>query len=241
MAAAIAAGWMGVAGAQGAGAGGSGVGSGKDTSSSAGSRTPDSTDMQTGTGTGPRDSTTQQKADEKAMGTEPSSTSSGTSAGSGSMSGSTGAMGSSDTKATGQAGSSEMTATLAKLHAGNEAEVQGGKYMQEQASNGKVKGFAKKMVDDHTALDKDAQKFAQKHSLDLTTAPEYKAKSSEGQSSLDEMRAFNGFCGAESGYVPVSTVAPAVLIGEIELQRVARANERSPILPAPWLERAARP
>ena len=49
----------------------------------------------------------------------------------------------------------------------------------------------------------------------------------------DEMRAFNGFCGAESGYVPVSTVAPAVLIGEIELQRVARANERSPILPAP--------
>jgi len=54
----------------------------------------------------------------------------------------------------------------------------------------------------------------------------------------DEPRAFNGFCGAESGYVPVSTVAPAVLIGEIELQRVARANERSPILPAPWSERA---
>ncbi|HYS79341.1 MAG TPA: metallopeptidase TldD-related protein [Anaeromyxobacteraceae bacterium] len=52
----------------------------------------------------------------------------------------------------------------------------------------------------------------------------------------DELRAFNGFCGAESGYVPVSTVAPAVLIGEIELQRVARANERSPILPAPWNE-----
>ena len=54
----------------------------------------------------------------------------------------------------------------------------------------------------------------------------------------DEVRVFNGFCGAESGYVPVSTVAPAVLIGEIELQRVARANERSPILPAPWSERA---
>ena len=54
----------------------------------------------------------------------------------------------------------------------------------------------------------------------------------------DEVRAFNGFCGAESGYVPVSTVAPAILIGEIELQRVARANERSPILPAPWSERA---
>jgi len=52
----------------------------------------------------------------------------------------------------------------------------------------------------------------------------------------DEARVFNGFCGAESGYVPVSTVAPAALITEIELQRVVRANERSPILPAPWAE-----
>ncbi len=52
----------------------------------------------------------------------------------------------------------------------------------------------------------------------------------------DEVRAFNGYCGAESGFVPVSTVAPAALVSEIELQRVARANERSPILPAPWNE-----
>ncbi|MBK9519795.1 MAG: TldD/PmbA family protein [Anaeromyxobacter sp.] len=50
----------------------------------------------------------------------------------------------------------------------------------------------------------------------------------------DEVRVFNGFCGAESGYVPVSTVAPAALVGEIELQRVARASERGPILPSPW-------
>jgi predicted Zn-dependent protease len=52
----------------------------------------------------------------------------------------------------------------------------------------------------------------------------------------DDARAFNGFCGAESGYVPVSTVAPSALVSELELQRVARANERSPILPAPWNE-----
>ncbi len=52
----------------------------------------------------------------------------------------------------------------------------------------------------------------------------------------DEVRAFNGFCGAESGYVPVSTVAPAALISELELQRVSSANERSPILPPPWSE-----
>jgi predicted Zn-dependent protease len=52
-------------------------------------------------------------------------------------------------------------------------------------------------------------------------------------------RVFNGYCGAESGYVPVSTVAPAVLVGELELQRVSRTRERSPILPAPWSERPA--
>ena len=50
----------------------------------------------------------------------------------------------------------------------------------------------------------------------------------------DAVRVFNGYCGAESGYVPVSTVAPAALVGEIELQRVARAMERGPILPSPW-------
>jgi predicted Zn-dependent protease len=50
----------------------------------------------------------------------------------------------------------------------------------------------------------------------------------------DAPRVFNGFCGAESGYVPVSTVAPALLVQEIELQRVARQNERGTVLPSPW-------
>jgi predicted Zn-dependent protease len=50
---------------------------------------------------------------------------------------------------------------------------------------------------------------------------------------------FNGFCGAESGFVPVSTVAPAVLMTEIELQRTQRAMERQPILPPPWSDRSA--
>lgn len=45
---------------------------------------------------------------------------------------------------------------------------------------------------------------------------------------------FNGYCGAESGYVPVATIAPAVLMTEIELQRAQRPKERPPILPAPW-------
>lgn len=50
----------------------------------------------------------------------------------------------------------------------------------------------------------------------------------------DAPRVFNGFCGAESGYVPVSTIAPALLVQEIELQRVARQNERGAVLPSPW-------
>lgn len=49
----------------------------------------------------------------------------------------------------------------------------------------------------------------------------------------DEYGVFNGFCGAESGYVPVSAIAPSALISEIELQRTARAKERAPILPPP--------
>lgn len=56
------------------------------------------------------------------------------------------------------------------------------------------------------------------------------------QATSEESRVFNGYCGAESGYVPVSAVAPWALVSEVELQRVARAHERSPLLPAPWSE-----
>ncbi|WNG25340.1 TldD/PmbA family protein [Cystobacter fuscus] len=44
---------------------------------------------------------------------------------------------------------------------------------------------------------------------------------------------FNGFCGAESGNVPVSTVAPAMLLQEIELQRAEEGKDRPPLLPSP--------
>jgi len=44
---------------------------------------------------------------------------------------------------------------------------------------------------------------------------------------------FNGFCGAESGNVPVSTVAPAALLQEIELQRTVEGKDRPPILTSP--------
>jgi len=44
---------------------------------------------------------------------------------------------------------------------------------------------------------------------------------------------FNGVCGAESGSIPVSAVAPAMLVSEIETQRQAQGTARPPILPPP--------
>lgn len=50
----------------------------------------------------------------------------------------------------------------------------------------------------------------------------------------NETGVFNGYCGAESGYVPVSAIAPALLTTEIEMQRTQQSKERPPLLPAPW-------
>jgi hypothetical protein len=44
---------------------------------------------------------------------------------------------------------------------------------------------------------------------------------------------FNGYCGAESGSVPVSAVSPSILVSEIEIEKKAKSNDRPPILPAP--------
>src|SRR5205807_9211566 len=49
----------------------------------------------------------------------------------------------------------------------------------------------------------------------------------------DKQFIFNGVCGAESGSVPVSAVAPAMLFSEIEVQRKAQSHERPPILSNP--------
>ena len=44
---------------------------------------------------------------------------------------------------------------------------------------------------------------------------------------------FNGMCGAESGWVPVSASSPSLLISEIEVQKKQKSQDRLPILPAP--------
>jgi len=52
----------------------------------------------------------------------------------------------------------------------------------------------------------------------------------------DQQHVFNGVCGAESGSVPVSAVAPAMLFSEMEVQKRGHSHERPPILPPPGFE-----
>ncbi|MFZ3218046.1 MAG: metallopeptidase TldD-related protein [Candidatus Acidiferrales bacterium] len=49
----------------------------------------------------------------------------------------------------------------------------------------------------------------------------------------DTPEIFNGYCGAESGSVPVSAVAPAILISELEVQKKETSTDKPPILPPP--------
>jgi hypothetical protein len=49
----------------------------------------------------------------------------------------------------------------------------------------------------------------------------------------DHSEVFNGVCGAESGWVPVSAVAPDLLVSEVEVQRKEKENDRPPLLDAP--------
>jgi predicted Zn-dependent protease len=49
----------------------------------------------------------------------------------------------------------------------------------------------------------------------------------------DKSEVFNGECGAESGTIPVSAVAPAMLFSEMETQKQPQGTARPPILPIP--------
>ena len=49
----------------------------------------------------------------------------------------------------------------------------------------------------------------------------------------DDIGVFNGICGAESGWVPVSAISPGILVSQIEVQRKEKSQSRPPLLPAP--------
>jgi predicted Zn-dependent protease len=48
-----------------------------------------------------------------------------------------------------------------------------------------------------------------------------------------QMEVFNGYCGAESGSVPVAAVAPAVVVSELEIQMKPKSEDRPPFLAPP--------
>jgi predicted Zn-dependent protease len=56
----------------------------------------------------------------------------------------------------------------------------------------------------------------------------------------DSPQVFNGECGAESGTIPVSAVAPAMLVSEMETQKQQQGTSRPPILPPPTATPAAK-
>jgi predicted Zn-dependent protease len=55
----------------------------------------------------------------------------------------------------------------------------------------------------------------------------------------DKDEVFNGECGAESGTIPVSAVAPAMLLSDLETQREKQGIARPPILPKPGTDAPA--
>ena len=55
----------------------------------------------------------------------------------------------------------------------------------------------------------------------------------------DKREVFNGECGAESGTIPVSAIAPAMLVSEMETQRQPQGTARPPILPIPGVDAKA--
>jgi predicted Zn-dependent protease len=52
----------------------------------------------------------------------------------------------------------------------------------------------------------------------------------------DTQEVFNGYCGAESGSIPVAAAAPAMLITEMEVSKKESSTDRPPTLPKPTVE-----
>jgi TldD protein len=49
----------------------------------------------------------------------------------------------------------------------------------------------------------------------------------------DDSDIFNGTCGAESGWVPVSAVSPSLLITEMEVEKSQKSQQKPPVLEPP--------
>src|SRR5262249_55475360 len=49
----------------------------------------------------------------------------------------------------------------------------------------------------------------------------------------NDFAVFNGYCGAESGHVPVAAVSPSLLLAQVEVARRQADKDKPPILPPP--------
>jgi TldD protein len=51
----------------------------------------------------------------------------------------------------------------------------------------------------------------------------------------DTQEVFNGYCGAESGSIPVAAAAPSMLVSELEVSKKESSTDRTPTLPKPTI------
>ena len=54
----------------------------------------------------------------------------------------------------------------------------------------------------------------------------------------NEQKVFTGFCGAESGHIPVTTIAPAIFVEKIETQKTVEYESKLPLLPNPVINKS---
>ncbi len=86
---------------------------------------------------------------------------------------------------------------LADLHMANQSEVDLGKLAEQKAQNKDVKKFGKHMVKAHTAMDKDAQKWAKKNHVTIPPPPQDPSHQAEMQKMQDTKQKLEGLTGAE--------------------------------------------
>jgi len=50
----------------------------------------------------------------------------------------------------------------------------------------------------------------------------------------DDFGVFNGTCGAESGWVPVSAISPSILVRQVEIEKKLKEQDKPPVLKPPY-------
>lgn len=61
------------------------------------------------------------------------------------------------------------------------------------------------------------------------------------EAAADDFQVFNGLCGAESGWVPVSATSPSILVSQIEVTRQESSHDLPPLVPPPRASSTSKP